>query len=80
MVEGEGLEEIKVTLDFTEMELDFWGKESVWRCECCQAFVHPDQNRLFAHHRQAHPGQNHKIQKVKATRFLSRDDIQYLTD
>lgn len=80
MVEGEGLDQIRVRVDFEEMELIFEGVESVWRCECCQSFIHPDQNRLLAHHKQAHPGQNHIIQKVKATRFFSRDDIQYLAD
>jgi hypothetical protein len=80
MVEGEGLDEIRVRVDFEEMELTFEGVESIWRCECCQSFIHPDQNRLLAHHKQAHPGQNHIIQKVKTTRFFSRDDIQYLAD
>lgn len=81
MVAGEGLEEIRVMLDFEEMELTFEDVEYFWRCGCCQAFMHPDQNKMSAHHRQAHPTQNHIIEKInKATWLFSKDDIQYIHD
>jgi len=78
VVEGEGLDKIKATIDFEKMHIIFQGYDSAWRCGTCRFFVHPLQYKLKVHNRAAHPYESLSLGKVNGNFRFTRQQITYV--